>query len=71
MRTTAEVPTVEEIPAACPHCGSTQRGKKEGVHASLEQGGIDSKGVPYRCIKWYYTTCGRCSGRYCVRRFER
>lgn len=66
-----EVPQVIEHPAACPGCGSTERGPKQGVHRALEQGGVDSDGIPYKRVEWFYTTCRSCPQRYSVKRYIR
>jgi hypothetical protein len=60
---------VEEVPAACPRCHSTDR---EGFEGSLTRqiSGLSRDGRPFNRIRWQYCTCRGCGQRYRVIRRE-
>lgn len=60
---------VEEVPAACPRCKSTDR---EGYEGSLVRqiSGLSKDGRPFNRIRWNYCTCKGCGQRYRVIRRE-
>ena len=66
--------TVDELPAACPRCGSTDRTQKEcqvDVSKHLDRpicGTIHGK--PYNRVVWSYATCRECDTRYRIRTFH-
>ena len=60
---------VEEVPAACPRCKSTDR---DGYEGSLTRqiSGLSKDGRPFNRIRWQYCTCKSCGQRYRVIRRE-
>ncbi|MFN5975671.1 MAG: hypothetical protein ACK58H_05245 [Planctomyces sp.] len=60
---------VEEVPAACPRCHSTDR---DGYEGSLVRqiSGMSRDGRPFNRIRWQYCTCRGCGQRYRVIRRE-
>ena len=60
---------VEEVPAACPRCHSTDR---DGYEGSLVRqiSGMSRDGKPFNRIRWQYCTCRGCGQRYRVIRRE-
>ena len=60
---------VEEVPAACPRCYSTDREQMEGT-ITRQIGGMTSDGRPFTRVRWAYATCRNCDQRYRIIRRE-
>ena len=60
---------VEEVPAACPRCQSTDREQLEGT-ITRNISGMTRDGRTFTRVRWAYCTCRKCSQRYRVIRRE-
>lgn len=65
----ASVLLVEEVPARCPRCKSTDRDKHEGsITRNIH--GVTRDGHEFNRCRWAYATCRNCSQRYRIIRRE-
>ena len=60
---------VEEVPAACPRCHSTDREQLEGT-ITRNISGLSKDGRIFNRVRWAYCTCRGCGQRYRVIRRE-
>ena len=60
---------VEEVPAMCPTCQSTDRTGYEGI-IERQISGTKRDGTPFNLVRWLSCTCKGCGQRLRVRRFE-
>jgi hypothetical protein len=65
----ASILLVEEVPAHCPRCKSTDREKQEGS-ITRHWSGVTQDGREYNQCRWAYATCRNCSQRYRIIRRE-
>ena len=56
---------VEEVPARCPKCGSTDRTRKENVRTRAIRG-TTRDGRDYNLCIWSQVTCNACNQSYRV-----
>gem|GEM_PF-1432825 len=60
---------VEEVPATCPTCQSTDREQMEGT-ITRNISGVTRDGRIFNRVRWAYCTCRKCFQRYRVIRRE-
>ena len=60
---------VEEVPATCPRCQSTDREQMEGT-ITRNISGVTRDGRIFNRVRWAYCTCRKCFQRYRVIRRE-
>ena len=60
---------VEEVPAACPRCHSTDREQMEGT-ITRKISGMTQDGRLFTRVRWAYATCRNCDQRYRIIRRE-
>lgn len=64
---TKQLPTVQEIPAKCPRCGSTSRTRKTNQRAYVRPEHIATTATARTITRWSQVQCRQCNQLYRIR----